>query len=228
MTYKLLLAALPVAGSVFYLVYLHIDLSRKVECQTTHYLHDQTITIPDIVHKSLGEYIIHHESAHKSIPTASLKTSSKPDMLTLFLQHTMATFSRSPPAWSIWYLIKNVNDRRTFKQAYIRSLQFAHGDRVCGVYVVSSRDTERIILTLDAPESYTGPLVDGMLVVEVKEEGSKTTFVNHTVMWREKEKGNAGVLESAVGRWIHGLMVKRLVENGVQHLLVEPGDKKGL
>jgi hypothetical protein len=228
MTYKLLLASLPFAGSAFYLTYLHLNLSRRVKCQTTHYLQDETILVPKTVQNSPERYIIHHECARKSIPTASLKTSSKPEMLTLFLRNTMATFSRYPPAWGIWYLIKDSKDRSTFNSAYIRSLPFALGDRACGVYVVSSRDAARITLELNAPESYTGPLVEGMLVVEIKEEGDETTFVNHTVMWREKGKGSGGILESTGGRWMHGLMVRGLVESGVRQLLAEPADKKRL
>ncbi|PVH90443.1 hypothetical protein DM02DRAFT_19494 [Periconia macrospinosa] len=228
MTYKLLLVSLPFAGSALYLAYLHINLSRNVQCQTTHYLQDETITIPKTIQDSSEKYIIHHECARKTIPTASLETSSKPEMLTLFLRHTMATFSRYPPAWGIWYLIKDTKDRNTFNSAYIRSLQFVLGDRVCGVYLVTSRDKERITLTLNAPRSYVGPLVGGILVVEVKEEGSQTNFANHTVMWREKGKGSAGVLEGVVGRWMHGLMVRGLIESGVRQLLAELEEKKGL
>jgi hypothetical protein len=228
MTHKLFLGSLPFAGLAFYLTYLHLNLSSKVECQTMHYLQDETITVPNTVQNSPERYIIHHECVRKSIPTASLKTSSKSEMLTLFLRHTMATFSKYPPAWGIWYLIEDSKDRSTFNSAYIRSLKFALGDRVCGVYVVSSRDAARITLDLNAPESYAGPLVEGMLVVEIKEEGSNTTFINHTVLWREKGKGSAGVLETAGGRWMHGLMVRGLVESGVLQLLAETADKKGL
>jgi hypothetical protein len=228
MTYKLLLISLPFAGSVLYLTYLHINLSRNVQCQTTHYLQDETIAIPKTVQNSLENYIIHHECARKTISTASLETSSKSETLTLFLRHTMATFSRYPPAWGIWYLIKDAKDKNTFNSEHIRSLQFVLGDRVCGVYLVTSRDKERITLTLNAPGSYIGPLVEGILVVEIKEEESRTTFVNHTVMWREKGKGSAGVLEGAVGRWMHGLMVRGLIESSVRRLLAELEGKKGL
>lgn len=227
MTY-VFIVSLPFLGFVTYLTYLHITLSRKVQCQTTNYLQDETITIPGSIQRSLGKYIIHHECVRKSIPTASLPSLSNPELLTLFLRHTMATFSKYPPAWGIWYLIKDDNDRNTFDPVYIRSLPFAPGDRTCGVYVVASRDAKRVTLTLDAPESYTGPLVEGMLVVEIQEEGGQTNFVNHTVMWRERGKGRAGVLEGTGGRWIHGLMVRGLVENGVRRLLSELVDKKEL
>ncbi|CAG5154290.1 uncharacterized protein ALTATR162_LOCUS3546 [Alternaria atra] len=227
MAYKFLLASLPFAGSALYLTYLHITLSRSVQCQTTPYLQDKSIAIPDTVQNSSENYIIHHECTRKKISTVALGA-SKPEMMVLFLRHTMATFSKRPPAWGIWYMIKDAKDRNTFNSAYIRSLQFVLGDRVCGVYVVTSRDKERITLTLDAPGSYKGPLVEGMLVVEVKEEGDQTTFINHTVMWREKGKGNAGVLEGVVGRWMHGLMVRGLIESGVQKLSAEIEEKKRL
>jgi hypothetical protein len=85
-----------------------------------------------------------------------------------------------------------------------------------------------ITLTLDAPGSYERLLVEGMLVIEVKEEGGQTTFINHTTMWREKGKGNAGVLEGVVGRWMHRLMVRGLIESGVRKLSAEIEEKKRL
>jgi hypothetical protein len=138
----------------------------------------------------------------------------------------MTMFSRYPPAWGLWYLIKDAKDRDTFNPTYIRSLQFVPGDRVCGVYVVTSRDRGRVTLTLKAPISFVGPVVDGLLVVDIKEEGTQTSFANHTVMWREKGKGSAGVLEGAFGRWMHGLQVKSLIENGVQRLSSNGVEKK--
>ena len=227
MAYKFLLASLPSAGSALYLTYLHITLSRSVQCQTTSYLQDKSITIPDTVQNSSENYIIHHECARKTISTAHLGA-SKSEMMVLFLRHTMAIFSKRPPAWGIWYMIKDAKDRNTFDSTHIRSLQFVLGDRVCGVYVVASHDKERITLTLDAPGSYERLLVEGMLVIEVKEEGDQTTFINHTTMWREKGKGNAGVLEGVVGRWMHGLMVRGLIESGVRKLSAEIEEKKRL
>jgi hypothetical protein len=229
MGYKIFLAALPFASSAFYLAYLHYRLSRKVQCQTTPHLQDETLPVLNSVQQSPEKYIVYHECARKSVSTASLGTSPNANTVELFLQHTLATFSKFPPAWGIWYMIKDSKDRRTFDPAYIRSLDFAPGDRVCGVYVVRSRDAARIVLSLDAPSSYAGPRVEGVLIVEVGEEDGYTTFMNHTVMWRERGKGSAGVLESAGGRWVHALMVRGLVENGVLQLLKETeGERKGL
>ena len=218
MTYTSVLVSLPFASAALYLAYLHITLSSKVQCQTTPGLQDATIAVPDAVRGKPEEYIIHHECARKMVPTASLETTPDSEMLTLFLRHTMTAFSRYPPAWGLWYLTKNTKDRDTFNPTYIQSLQFIPGDRVCGVYIVTLRDRGCVTLTLDAPASYVGPRVEGLLVVEIKEDGSQTAFSNHTVIWREKDRGSAGVLEGAVGRWMHGLQVRSLIENGVKQL----------
>jgi len=226
MTYKVLLVSLPFAGSALYLAYLHATLSRKVQCRTTPYLQDKSISIPSIAQRSPEDYIVHHECARKTVARESFGGSKPEELLVPFLRHTMAIFCTRPPAWGIWHMIKDAKDRESFNAAYIRSLRFAPGDRVCGVYVVTSRNGKRVTLTLDAPASYRGPSVEGLLVVEVKEEGGQTTFINHTVMWREKGKGSAGVLEGKFGRWMHALMVRGLVEGGVQQLCKDIEDKK--
>jgi hypothetical protein len=114
MAYKIVLASLPVASAALYLAYLHFTLAGKVQCQTTPYLRDKSIAIPDNVQSNLEEYTVHHECARKSIPTAALKTASESEMLTRFLRQTMATFSRYPPAWGLWYLTKDAKDPNTF------------------------------------------------------------------------------------------------------------------
>lgn len=93
---------------------------------------------------------------------------------------------------------------------------------------MTSREQERITLTLDAPASYKGPPVEGVLVVEIKEEGDRVAFINHTVMWRERGKGSAVVLEGKIGRWMHALMVRGLVEGGMRRLCREFEEKKGV
>jgi len=228
MAYKVFLASLPFAGSALYLAYLHTTLSRKVQCRTTPYLQDKSIPIPSTAQTSPEDCIVHHECARKTVARESLGGSRPEELLAPFLRHTMAIFSTRPPAWGIWFMIKDAKDRDSFSAAYIRSLRFSPGDRVCGVYVVTSRDNERVTLTLDAPASYKGPPVDGILVVEVKEERDRITFINHTVMWREKGKGHAGVLEGKFGRWMHALMVRGLVEGGVQQLCRGIEEKKGV
>jgi hypothetical protein len=227
MVYIYVLLSLPFLALALYVAYLHNNLSGKVQCQTTPYLQDETIAVPDTIMSNSNDHIIHHECARKSIPTASLGTASDAEILTLFLRRTMTTFSKSINTWGLYYLIRDPKERDTFNPAYLSALNFVPGDRVCGVYVVTSRERRRVTLTLDAPASYAGPLVDGLLVIEVKQEQSWTSFVNHTVLWRKKGfRATATVLEGAGGRWMHGLLVRRLVESGVQQLLSSQVDEK--
>lgn len=229
---KLLLGAVPlVAGPALYLTYLHLTLSRKVSCLTTTYLQDETLPVPPAVTaastSTSSDIILHHEKAQKSIPTSSLKGCPPSELQTRFLRHTMSMFARSAPAWSIWFLIKDPEDRYTFNEKYLRALDFVPGDRVCGVYVVDSRDDARVMLRLDAPGSYKGPVVEGLLGTEIREGEEETVFVNHTVLWRRSGQGKANVLESSFGRWMHGVMVRRLMEHGVGRVVEEVGGKKG-
>ena len=154
------------------------------------------------------------------------------DLLLRYVRHTMTAFAGYPPAYMLYYLCKSHEDRKTFDKKYLQGLDFEIGDRVCGVYVVGSRTDEQVVLDLDPPESYKGPKAEGMIVVEAELEDIKgesgdgtkeveqhVVFKDHTVMWRKKGEGEKGPLESVVGRWVHGLMVRGLVEGGVRALM---------
>jgi hypothetical protein len=227
MIYIYVLISLPFAGLALYLAYLHNNVSSNVQCQTTPFLQDETIAVPDTILGNSKDYVIYHECARKSIPTESLGTTSDSEILTLFLRRTMTTFSRSVNTWGLYYLIRDAKERDTFNPAYLSSLHFVPGDRVCGVYVVTSRERGRVTLILDVPASFVTPVADSLLVIEVKQEGPWTSFVHHTVMWRKKGfKQAATSLEWAGGRWMHGLLVRRFVESSVQQLLSKHVEEK--
>jgi hypothetical protein len=227
MVYIYVLLFLPFVGLALYLAYLHNNVSGNVQCQTTPYLQDETIAVPDNILCNLKDHVIYHECARKSISTESLGTTSDPEILTLFLRRTMTTLAKSVNTWGLYYLLRDAKERDTFDSAYLSSLHFVPGDRVCGVYVVTSRERERVTLTLDAPASFATRIADGLLVIEVKQEGPWTSFVNHTVMWRKKGFIQpATSLEWAGGRWMHKLMVRRLVESSVQQLLSKHVEEK--
>lgn len=82
----------------------------------------------------------------------------------------MSSFSLYPPAYIFYYLTRSPSVRQTFNAKYLGSLDFQPGDRVCGVYVVTSRSDNHVTLSLNAPESYKGPKMEGMIVVEVEDE----------------------------------------------------------
>jgi hypothetical protein len=136
----------------------------------------------------------------------------------------MSAFARSPPALGLWFLTKSAEDRRTFRKAYLESLGFEIGDRVCGVYKVTLSTPHLVILSFDVPKSYTGSVMEGLIAVQIMQDKTSTVFANHTIMWRKKGQGQPGVLEGRLGRWIHGIMVRGLVEGGVN--AVYPRDKK--
>jgi hypothetical protein len=231
---------------------------KGIHSRTTPHLQSPSLTpyLPKPIQENKSKYILHHEVAHASVPISALSSHYSSslrrnpqgeeeddehevakggvdldEVLTEFLRHTMTTFStRAPPAYAIRRLLKNSppDVRTSFESRYLRTLGFNPGDRVCGVYVVSSRSPERVVLDLDAPEGYSGPVVEGLLAVEVEVDlqGEVVRFRNHTVMWREKGgAGPANVLDSVVGRWVHGNMVRWIVESGVDGVVGE--SKKG-
>ncbi|KAF2658348.1 hypothetical protein K491DRAFT_593362 [Lophiostoma macrostomum CBS 122681] len=211
---------LSVSSAATYIAYQHYSLSRKVTCTTTPYVQNSSVVLPNPLSTNASAYIIIHELASKHVLKAELSTPVTTNqefetVLIRFVRHTMSSFSRYPPAYILYFLTKSPYDRQTFNAEYLQSLDFKSGDRVCGVYVVSSRSNNRVTLSLDAPESYKGPNAEGMIVVEVEDRGEEVVFSNHTVMWRKKGTGERGPLESAVGRWVHGFMVRALVEGGV-------------
>lgn len=235
----LLAASLPVAGSALYITYLHRKLSKRVKCKTTTYLQDISIqlppTAPSEARQRSGEVIFHHERAATTLEPEQLGTATNSEALTRYLRHTMTMFANSPPSWAIWFLLKDPEVRRTFSAQYINSLHFRPGDRVCGVYVVTRRSLtpqssdEKVYLAIQPPKSYTGPVVEGILVAELRDgrhQSGQLFMTNHTIMWREKGKGSPAVLESAMGRSFHALMVRRLVDGGVRAMMKDDGEEK--
>jgi hypothetical protein len=226
MSVKLTLLAIPPVAVALYVTHLHKTLSREIQCSTTPYLTDSTLPIPKHVEENPSDYVILHERASKTIPITTLKFRLQKEILHLYLRRTMSVFSRSLAAWSIWFCIKDNKDRATFDQDYIQRLAFEEGDRVCGAYIVGFQNDRRVVLNLDPPRSYTGPVVQGILAVEAEEKDDQMIVINHTVLWRKKGEGRKNVLETEGGRWMHGLMVKRLVQDGVMALEVNSEGKK--
>ncbi|KAF2260505.1 hypothetical protein CC78DRAFT_437290, partial [Lojkania enalia] len=216
--------SLPVVLPTAYLAYLHLTLKDKVQCQTTPHLQDDSVALPKEVCQHVDEYIIWHERAWKNIQNLRLATNKGlyPELLTSYLRHNMLAFIKAPPAWAIKRSIADPNDRVSFEPDYIRGLGFEEGDRVCGVYAVSSRGQSQIVLKLDAPASYNGPKVEGLLAVEIENETNEDNsdlgavrIINDVVLWRKKIGGEKLVLERAVGRWVHSVLVRWMVQRGV-------------
>ncbi|ETS75182.1 hypothetical protein PFICI_13666 [Pestalotiopsis fici W106-1] len=159
-------------------------------------------------------------------------------LLDTYLRTTMRLFTYTPQAWLMRRLMTDPEARRTFETGYLSSCDFAVGDRVCGVYVVTSRSAPRqeedeegretVVLVLAPPQGWTGPVVKGRLIAVLEEEEQKEEdmeggngvrtirAVNETVLWRRREGEAPVFLEGAVGRWLHAFMVQWMVIRGVQ------------
>ncbi|KAI0474872.1 hypothetical protein F4859DRAFT_482161 [Xylaria cf. heliscus] len=157
-------------------------------------------------------------------------------LLETYLATTMRAFTWTPQAFVIRAMVARLPDGAahadTFSTAYLGACAFAVGDRVCGVYRVRERvsagegERERVFLDLSPPAGWKGPVVCGVLdcgyVLEKgkgKGKGDRNgccvRFVNETVLWRRKG-GKPTLLEGAVSRWLHALMVGWMMVGGVE------------
>ncbi|KAK4141223.1 uncharacterized protein C8A04DRAFT_14266 [Dichotomopilus funicola] len=160
--------------------------------------------------------------------------------LTTYLRTTMSAFRSTPQAYLLHASVKHdAAAVRTFDRGFIAGLGFTLGDRVNGFWRVGYRGAgdggvvgewqgERVEMALDAPESYRGKRVEGVVVAGMERvplslsrskdrdgEEDGVVFVNETWMWRRE--GEAPVLlESGFGRWFHVVMSGWLVMRGVK------------
>jgi len=102
------------ATSVLYLLHRLLPNTTRL---TTPYLRDSSIPLPPSIRTNPVKYILHHETVCKTLPCARLPVAAaaergketeteteteteeerkETDILTLFLGHSMSTFSSSP------------------------------------------------------------------------------------------------------------------------------------
>ncbi|KAI1798525.1 hypothetical protein F4811DRAFT_203423 [Daldinia bambusicola] len=227
---------------------------------TAEPLSDRDIFPSDVRHHPERYVVARERVTSHLIPVSSLrpefisKKGNLSGLLDSYLSATMTAFAGTGQGYFLKRLAAGLENRegaeeykRTFEAEYIAACKFRPGDRVCGVYVVRSRSRSkgRVVLEVAPPEGWTGPAVEGVLVVgfdlevaggrgrrsEREKERERESrgrsysseavegdvrFVNETVMWREKDGGVSTPLEGRVGRWLHTLMVRKLVVKGVQ------------
>jgi hypothetical protein len=153
-------------------------------------------------------------------------------VLEKYLTTTMRLFTYTPQAYIMKAMVSRVPNgaahAHTYSTEYLNACKFVPGDRVCGVYVVRERvpvesGGERVILDLSPPEGWKGPVVTGALdcgfVLQQQEEegensGAVVRLVNETLMWRRLDE-RPSLLEGAVGRVLHTLMVRWMVARAV-------------
>jgi hypothetical protein len=227
------LAVLPLALPIAYLVYVDRTVAKQLKTATgirnkkrrissvpDHV--SRPVTLPEEVGADKSEWIL----AYERIVSKPLLPSSLPDdmsaVVTDYIRATMTAFSWTPQAFFLRAAAGDETVRKTFDTAFIRNLRFCHGDRVNGFWTVVYRGNgelqghERVEMTLDAPPTYKGARVNGVIVagVELQNDGD-IVFINETWMWR-KENDAPLLLESGFGGWFHVVLSGWLVMKGVR------------
>lgn len=226
------LAVLPVALPVTYLIYLDHAVSKQLNTatgvrnkrrrtSTVPANVTRPITLPEEVRADESEWIL----AYERITSKAFAPSSLPDNLsavvTDYVRATMTAFSWTPQAFLLRAAAGDKAVKKTFDTPYIRNLGFCNGERVNGFWSVVYRgngdlqEHERVEMALDAPPTYKGARVSGVIVagVEVQGDGG-VVFVNETWMWRKEDEAPL-LLESRFGGWFHVVVSGWLVMKGV-------------
>jgi hypothetical protein len=192
-------------------------------------------SLPPSLRTEPQNYHVFFDSCSKTVPASSLSESLISDpshLLTLLLQRNMALFAtRLPQAWLLRFLIgrKIPALLPSFSPAHIRTLEFAPGDIVAGVYRVVVRAPTRVEFDMSVPpdSGVELPPIEGRLVIGVDvgdydgdgEGGQEVVFRTLSLQWRASEqKGVVLPLERSAFRWLHDLASWWLLESGVTWL----------
>ncbi|TWU76120.1 hypothetical protein ED733_007881 [Metarhizium rileyi] len=174
-------------------------------------------------------------------PLSSGSTTEPSRLLQEVSRNMQKAFSRTPQAILLRSALSESLNKESFKTTWISNLTFRPGDIVNGVYKVScnTRDqttgSERVELVIDAPASYKGPRVRGLILTAIEPASSessddrrtrdeeKIVFVNETWMWRLADE-KPTLLESSIGQWLHRLLAGWLLLKGISGV---SGTKQG-
>lgn len=110
--------------------------------------------------------------------------------------------------------------KKSFKTAHIRALDFQEGDLVCGVYLVKVRKKDRVEFEI---KMHGVDHVEGRLSISFKEidqDGENMVmFCSETSMWRRVDEERRMPLERTVLRWMHETAAWWLIDSGVKYLM---------
>ncbi|KAI0444411.1 hypothetical protein F4803DRAFT_549217 [Xylaria telfairii] len=193
-----------------------------------------TLAIPPAVLAAPDNYVIARERiVSEAVPLGNLLPGLQEEeggfkrLLETYLATTMRMFAWTPQAFVMKSMVSRLPGGAahadTFSAVYLDACAFQARDRVCGVYCVRERvrsgGGERVFLDLSPPDGWKGPVVSGVLdcgfVVEEMGGERFVRFVNETVLWRRTD-AKPTLLEGAVSRWLHTLMVGWMMVRGVE------------
>lgn len=163
------------------------------------------------------QYFSVYSLSSRSVPRQLLPSRDLPALFVLLLRRNLTVFSHFPKAWKqrstcSWEL------RRTFRSAYIQSLDFNEGDVVCGVYRVLVRKPDRVEFQVDMNEC------DARWVLRYWEDGEEVVFCSETVSWRLAETETPMPGENRMLRFLHETMAWWLLDSGVRYLMDLDGE----
>jgi hypothetical protein len=231
------LAVLPLAIPIGYLLYLDHAVTRQ--CKKATGICDRRkridaippsvprpVTLPQEVEADDSEWVLAYERiVSRPLHPSSLPYSLETDVstvLTTYVRATMMAFGWTPQAFVLQASAGDGAAKRTFDTQFIQSLSFRCDDRVNGFWRVVHRGdgglegNERVEMALDAPPTYRGPLVRGVIVAGMERQGDgDVVFVNETWMWRKQDEAPV-LLEGRVGQWLHVVLSGWLVMKGAK------------
>ncbi|KAH7311670.1 hypothetical protein B0I35DRAFT_69904 [Stachybotrys elegans] len=227
--------AVPLAGLAAWLYHLRRTLSqtttsshsRRLPSTETQQQQQSSypISLPPDVAAADSPWIIAHERVLSDpVPRTVLP---QEDLLLAYTRAAHVAFGRTPNAFAVRSMLQRSEPaRQSFDESWIRASHFAVGDRINGAYTVSYHGegrvpgSERVELALDPPASYSGPRPRGVIIAEVlPAPGSSdhVVFVNESWMWRRDDE-KPTLVETSVGGWLHDLMARWLVVQGIAEL----------
>jgi hypothetical protein len=241
------LAILPLAIPIGYLSYL--DRAVATQCKTATGIRDRRkriatipptiprpVTLPQEVDSDDSEWVLAYERiVSRPLDLSSIPYDLETDLatvLTTYVRATMTAFSWTPQAFVLRASAGDDAVKETFDSQFIQGLSFRGDERVNGFWRVTHRGdggvegNERVEMALDAPPTYRGPVIRGVIVAGMERQGDgDVVFVNETWMWRRQ--GEAPVLlEGRIGQWLHVVLSGWLVMKEVK--AVSEGKQKSV
>ncbi|KAF7166256.1 hypothetical protein CNMCM5623_000013 [Aspergillus felis] len=178
-------------------------------------LSSSILSIPPAVYTK--QYYSLYNHASRSVPRRLLPSHDLPALFVLLLRRNLTVFSHFPKAWKQRSTCPRQLSR-TFRSAYIQSLDFNEGDVVCKVYRVLVRKPDRVEFDVDMDEC------DGRWVMRYWEDGEDVVFASEIVSWRPTETETSMPGENRMMRFIHEIMAWWLLDSGVGYLMDLDGD----
>ena len=170
-------------------IWLHLkrrDLSHRVTVSTSVDTNapseDEIKSLPSKLYDAPHEWVLSIERASKVGKASELPSNAEVDELIVrYLRANMTSFTYTPQAPLLRRMCAREEDKATFDAAYLGSLGFEVGERVCGVFVVVERGKGRIEMATCPPdgEGWRGPKgAEGRVVARVERRGGECVFTN--------------------------------------------------